>query len=291
MFLCLLALWHCPAARADAPIKVLIIDGFSNHDWRTTTRRIQDLLASAGGFAVTVSTSPAAAAAASDWEAWQPGIAGQDVVLLNCNDLGKPVDWPARVRGAIENHVRGGGGLYVFHSANNAFAAWPEYNRMIGLGWRDKNFGPALVVREDGVIERIPPGSGDNTSHGERVDALIRRHGDHPIHRGLPRQWRAADVEIYTYARGPAENLEVLSYSTDNAKHLGFPTEWVVSYGKGRVYNATFGHLWAGMDNPPGFRCAGFQTIFVRAMYWLAGRPVPAAVPEDFPGSGQPVRR
>lgn len=289
--ICLFWLQAAPQARADGEVKVLIIDGFSNHDWRTTTRRIVGILQKHGGFATTVSTSPGAGASAADWDAWRPAIAGQDVVLLNCNDLGNPVDWPDRVRDALEHFVQDGGGLYVFHSANNAFAQWPEYNRMIGLGWRDKSFGPACIVNNEGKVERIPAGQGENTSHGDRVDALVTRVGDHPIHRGLPRQWRAADIEVYTYARGPAENMEILAYSKDNRYGLGFPTEWVVHYGRGNVYNATYGHLWTGMDNPPGFRCAGFQTILVRALFWLANKPVPDSAPEDFPGSVRPSLR
>jgi hypothetical protein len=30
--------------------------------------------------------------------------------------------------------VRGGGGLYVWHSGNNAFADWLAYNDIIGIG-------------------------------------------------------------------------------------------------------------------------------------------------------------
>lgn len=265
---------------AETPVRVLVIDGFSNHDWKTTTARIRALLAADGGFAVTVSTSPDAAAPREAMDAWRPPIAAADVVLLNCNDLGKPVNWPDAVKAQLEAFVQGGGGLYVFHSANNAFAQWPAYNRMIGLGWRGSDFGPAVVVNEDGTLRRIPAGEGPGTSHGKRTDALIVRVGDHPIHRGFPRQWRAADLEVYTYARGPAEHLEVLSYSKDNRFGLAFPIEWVVTYGAGRVYNATFGHLWKDNADPPAFRDAGFRTILVRALRWLAGRedgtPAPA---------------
>jgi type 1 glutamine amidotransferase len=278
-FVAILALAAATAWSAAEPVRVLVIDGFSNHDWRTTTARIRDLLEADGGFAVTVSTSPDAAAPRAALEAWQPPIAAADVVLLSCNDLGKPVVWPDAVRSQIEQFVRGGGGLCIFHSANNAFAHWPAYNRMIGLGWRPSAFGDALVVEDAGTVRRIPAGEGPGTSHGKRVDALITRVGEHPIHRGFPRQWRAADLEVYTYARGPAENIEVLSYSKDNQFGLGFPIEWTVRYGEGRVYNSTFGHLWAGDTNPPAFRCAGFRTILVRTLRWLAGREDAAPAP------------
>jgi len=206
-------------------------------------------------------------------------------VVMNCNDLGKPVIWPERVQKALETFVSKGGGLFALHSANNAFAHWPAYNKMIGLGWRAKDYGTALEIDETGRVLRLPAGEGEKTSHGKRVDALVRRLGDHPIHRGLPREWRAANVEVYTYVRGPAEGIEVISYSKDNVFGKGFPIEWVVSYGQGRVYSSSLGHLWKGDVNPPGYRCAAFQTLMVRTLRWLAGRPVETTVPSDFPGA------
>jgi uncharacterized protein len=273
------------SAAEEKPVRVLIIDGFSNHDWRVATARLQEILMRHGGFTCVVSTSPDAAAPAETLAAWAPPLEQADVVLLNCNDLGKPVRWSDAVRQALEQYVANGGGLYAFHSANNAFEEWREYNRMIGLGWRDKDFGVAVEIHDDEQIRRIPAGEGLRTSHGKRVDALVQRHGDHPVHRGLPRAWRAADIEVYTYARGPAENLEVLSYSKDNAPGKAFPIEWVVNYGKGHVYSSTFGHLWTGDENPPAFRCAAFQTLLVRTLRWLAGRDVGAEVPGDFPSA------
>jgi uncharacterized protein len=38
--------------------RVLIVDGFSNHDWRQTTALIRGILASKGSFTVDVSTAP-----------------------------------------------------------------------------------------------------------------------------------------------------------------------------------------------------------------------------------------
>src|SRR5688572_22368025 len=46
------------AASTEKPIRVLIVDGFSNHDWRLTTHYIRSILERAGNFAVDVSTAP-----------------------------------------------------------------------------------------------------------------------------------------------------------------------------------------------------------------------------------------
>ena len=281
----------CAMADAAPRIQVLVVDGYGNHDWQNTTRYIQHILDESRLFDTTVTTYPLDGGA--DAEAhWNPAFSTYDVVIQTVNDLGgRGPRWSRSVEKALEDFVSQGGGLYVFHSGNNAFAQWPEYNRMIGLGWRDKDFGVAITIADDGTVNRLPAGEGERTSHGKRVDALVTRVGEHPIEKGLPRQWRTADVEIYRYARGPAENLSVLSYASDPSTELNFPIEWVVHYGQGRVYNATFGHLWKNQVIPTGLRCAGFQTVFVRALQWLAHRTVDTNLPQDFPGVGAPSLR
>jgi len=250
-------------------IRVLIVDGFSNHDWRQTTAVIRRILEADGHFAVDVSTSPPKKNSPG-WDQWRPAFSDYDVVVQNCNDIGGGPSWPKAVQKDLEDFVRSGGGLFVFHSANNAFRKWKEYNRMIGLGWRNKNFGWAITIDENEHIVRIPPGQGGNTSHGKRIDALVTNLGNHPIHKGLPKQWKATDIEIYRYARGPAENLTILSYARDPKTGLNFPIEWTVRYGKGLVYSSTLGHLWKDQTNPPSVQCPFFQTLLIHATQWLA---------------------
>jgi hypothetical protein len=270
------------ANETPRPIRVLIVDGFSNHDWRLTTQSIRAIVEPTGLFAVDVSTSPQDVASPG-WEQWRPNFAAYDVVIQNCNDINGGPSWPQPVRAAFEKFVRRGGGVYVWHSGNNAFADWPAYNDMIGIGWRKKDFGYALVVADDGGITRIPPGDGQDTGHGDRFDALVQRRGDHPIHRGLPRAWRAANIEVYYHVRGPAKNVDVLSFANEPHTALNWPIEWTVRYGRGRVYTSTLGHVWRGDIQPVTVRDAGVQTLLVRALQWLARRPVTWPVPADFP--------
>ncbi len=267
---------------APHKIRVLVVDGFSNHDWKLTTQLIRAVIEPTGLFDVDVSTSPPTAASAG-WDQWRPKFSDYDVVIQNCNDINGGPSWPKEVQTAFEDYVRNGGGVYVWHSGNNAFPDWSEYNKIIGMGWRKKDFGWALTVDEAGRITRIPPGEGQGTGHGKRFDALINRLGEHPIHQGLPRRWKAADIEVYYYVRGPAENIEILSYAFEPKTQMNWPIEWTVRYGKGRVYTSTLGHVWKGDTQPPTLRCAGVQTLLVRALQWLANRPVTLPVPSDFP--------
>jgi type 1 glutamine amidotransferase len=288
--LCLFLVCGVVRAEAEPPIRVLIVDGFSNHDWARTTALVREVLEPTNRFQVDVATCPAKSTDPA-FAMFRPRLSDYEVVLLNCNSLGSGGQWPAELREDFGKFVRDGGGVFVFHSANNAFAGWAEYDRIIGLGWRGKDAGTAITIGPGGDMVRIPPGEGAGTSHGARTDRVVHRLGDHPIHAGLPRSWMAAMIEVYTHARGPAENLDVLSWAEDPATKTRWPIEWTVSYGKGRVYNSTFGHVWRGEADPPGMRCAGFQTILVRALQWLANRPADFLVPSDFPSDTQKVLR
>lgn len=267
-------------------IRVLIVDGFSNHDWRQTTALIRGILAPSGLFEVAVSTAPEKTGDVA-WSAWRPKFSDYDVVVQNCNDIGGGPSWPEPVKKDFEEFVRNGGGVYIFHSAENAFTGWKEYERMVGLCWRGADYGTAIRVNDDGTLVRIPPGDGGGTNHGQRGDVLVTRLGNDLIHAGMPRAWLSPDMEVYYLARGPAENLEILAYARDSKPGPGWlwPVEWTVSYGRGRVYVSTYGHVWRGDVQPASMRCAAVQTIIPRAVQWLANRPVTIPVPADFPGT------
>ena len=274
-----------PQMPSRPTLRALVVDGFSNHDWRKTTAFIKQTLLETGMFQVAVTTTPGDTADAA-WGEWRPRFSDHDVVIINWNNVRRTeFRWPERVERALEAYVRGGGGLLAFHSANNAFPHWAEYDRMIGLGWRDRDHGVALELDADGTIRRIPAGEGEKTSHGPRQDTTVIRRGDHPITHGTPQRWLTPDIEVYTYARGPAEELTVLTYGRHLATGKYWPLEWVVSYGSGRVYSSSFGHIWnTDTGIPDRVLCAGFQTSLVRAAEWLATGAVSYPVPSDFPG-------
>lgn len=269
-------------ARQTDPIPVLIVDGFNNHDWKQTTKLTKWILESSGKFVVDVSTVPTDSL---DRERWMLDVGPYALVIQNTNNIhDTALRWPEHAEKTLENFVRNGGGLYILHSANNAFPHWEEYDRMIGLGWRPQSFGYALEISEDREIIRIPPGEGRSTGHGDRFDSVIQILNVHPINRDSPVEWMTANTEVYNYPRGSAENLEILSFTRDktDTQRL-WPVEWVVSYGSGRVYNSSLGHLWSGEIYPEAYRCIGYQTTLIRAAEWAATGSVTYPVPEDFP--------
>jgi hypothetical protein len=52
----------------ESKIRVLIVDGINNHDWRTATDGVRQFLSATGRFTVDVSTTPPADASQSAWD-------------------------------------------------------------------------------------------------------------------------------------------------------------------------------------------------------------------------------
>ena len=291
IFTLLLLVWSTmlSSVLAGDRTKVLIIEGQSNHDWKTRVTILKSILSQDSSFEVDVSVTPASAESDA-WAKWRPQFSKYDVVISGYNDvhIKGGMRWPREVEKSFEKFVSKGGGFMAFHEANNAFAGWREYNKMIGMGWRNANYGKAVVVKKDESLDIIAAGSGQNTGHGARSNVKVtRRADDHPIYKGLPDSWMAADLEVYRYARGPVEDYTMLTYAKDEKTKLQFPVEWATDYGQGRVYVATYGHVWANTKKPAGIRCAAFQTILPRAIKWLAKKDPGAVVPKDFPSESK----
>ncbi len=246
---------------ADRKLAALIIDGVNNYDWAAGTRAIQAILEGSGRFTVDTSTYPQ-----------KPDFRKYDVVINNFNgghtDTG--TRWPAAVEKALVEYVRNGGGLVIYHAANNAFLKWPEYNEMIGLGWRDPSFGPGLAIGPGGEVIRIPKGSGLKPGHGPRHDfELFVRDKDHPITRGLPPYWLHPSEQLTHGQHGPAEGITVLTYAFSEISHQGEPMDWIRQYGRGRVYATMLGHTWKDELNP-NLDDVNFQTLLARGAEWAA---------------------
>src|SRR5260370_7549883 len=116
-FALLLFLFAQPmAATPSQPrIRVLILDGFSNHDWHQTTALLRGILEASGLFTVSISTAPSTTAS-SGWEQWRPNFSDYDVAIQTCNDIGGPPSWPRDVHIAFEHYVTHVAPVPVFHS-------------------------------------------------------------------------------------------------------------------------------------------------------------------------------
>lgn len=280
--LCLVLTCASPTALAadqasKEPLKVLLLDGQNNHEWKLTSPIMKRLLKESGRFTVDVVTSPSSKQGMSSF---RPKFAEYDVVVSNYNGDA----WPRNTQIEFQAFVHGGGGFVVVHAANNAFADWPEYNEMIGVGgWdgRQKTAGPYLYFKEDQlVIDNETPGSGGG--HGTQHEFLVKaRDAQHPIMQGLPNTWLHTKDELYERMRGPAKNINVLAtaYAAPDQRGSGRdePMLMTIRYGQGRVFHTTLGHADYSMH------CVGFITTFLRGTEWAATGEVTIDVPDDFP--------
>ena len=258
-------------------LKALIVDGQNNHDWRSTTPVLRDILEATGLFTVEVATSPGARAS---MEGFAPKFSDFDVVVLNYNGA----DWPQETQAAFEAYVKNGGGVVVYHAADNSFPNWRAFNEMIGIGgWggRNEKSGPYVRFRDGKMVLDTRPGRGG--SHGPQHEfQVVMRDREHPITKGLPEKWLHVKDELYSELRGPAQNLTLLATAYADPARGGTgehePALFTIAWGKGRIFHTTLGH--------DGFssKCVGFICTLQRGTEWAAtGKVTLTDVPGDFP--------
>jgi type 1 glutamine amidotransferase len=279
-----LLLSQVAAGEAKGKIRVVIIDGQNNHDWRSTTPFLKKVLQDSGRFSVDVSTGPLSQRDIKEkrglpkgWQAvpFPPDLSKYDVVLSNYN--GDP--WPKDFQMALDDSLKNGKiQLVIVHAANNSFGGWKEYRLMIGMGWYGKNTGDRLKVDENGKEVRVPKGEDLDPSHRySGVFKITVRDQNHPITKGMPAEWMHAADELYDNMRGPIENVHLLATAYSKGTKAHEPMIWTVSYGKGRVFHTPMGHDLSGM------RCIGFITTLLRGTEWAATGKVSQPIPTNFP--------
>lgn len=278
-----------PASAADK-IKVLIIDGINNHNWKDTTPLLKNYLEKTDRFTVDVSTTPPAKAPKEKWDSWRPDFSKYQVVLSNYNGP----KWPEPVRTAFEKFVRDGGGLVNVHAANNAHAGWPEFEKMTGLLWRGNDGGWRVAYDKDRKEVRQPPREGPGAGHGPQHGyQVLVIEAEHPITKGMPMRWQHTRDELYQGQRGPAKDMHVLALAFADKSKGGTgmyePMLWWIPYGKGRAVTTVLGHVSPG-DNKDmiGMRCVGFLTTVARACEWAATGKVTLLLPANFPSADKP---
>lgn len=217
---------------------------------------------------------------------FNPDFSKYDVVISN---LGwKSSDWPEATRTNFENYIKNGGGLVTVHAANNAWGNWEAYNDMIGLGgWggRTKASGPYVYYNAENELIK-DTSDGVCASHGAQHNFIIKtREPDHPIMNGLPMEWFHGKDELYERLRGPAKNLTVLATAFSSGEYGEKRTQrhepilMTITYGKGRVFHSTLGHMDYSMES------VGFITTLQRGAEWAATGKVTQNVPDDFPNT------
>ncbi len=249
------------ATLAAEKINLLIVDGQHNHKWADTTAAIKEMLGKTGRFNVEVATMKNK----QESEAFKPDFAKYQVVLMNYHGTA----WSEETQKAFEKYMQNGGGLVFYHAAVFSFKSWDNWNKMMGLGWRDNKFGDRIALDDSGKIVRTPKGEGPGGGHGPAHEFEVATHEkDHPIMKGLPEKWPHVKDELYHGQRGPAENMTILatSFSAKDKGGTGMhePMVWVIPVGKGRAFVSLLGH------DVPATTDANAAAILIRGCEWAA---------------------
>ena len=206
-------------ARAAEKLRVLIVDGFNPyHEWQVTTPLMKQILEKSGRFEVDVATVPIPEGYKPDLSGplpridsieFHPKFADYDVVIGNY--IGPR--WPEETEQDFVKFVESGHGFVPVHSADNAFADWPEYSRMCGVGgWygRNEKTGPHVYLDDAGKeVRDTTAGAGGH--HGPQHEYQVHiRDTEHPITQGLPTTWVHTKDELYDTLRGPATDMHIL---------------------------------------------------------------------------------
>lgn len=278
--LCLVA--FCFSCSEPIPLKALIISGQNNHNWQVSHQALKLILDNSGMFVTDIALTPPAG---GDMNKFNPLFDAYDVVVLDYNGD----RWSEKTDKAFLQYVQNGGGIIIYHAADNAFADWDEFNRIIALGgWEGRNekSGPYCYFKDGELVLDHSPGHGG--SHGQQWEYPMHcRNIEHPITQGLPDNWKHAKDELYDSMRGPA-NIKDLLYTAHADKATGGsgreePLVFTVDHGKARISHIMLGHAGATLEDNPTMQCTGFQTLLLRSAEWAATGKVTQPLPADFP--------
>ena len=263
---------------ARKPIKTLLITGQNNHNWQVSHVVLKQILENSGRFDVDFAISPEQG---KDMSGFVLDFSPYQLVVLDYNGD----SWPEETNRRFLEYVQNGGGVVIYHAADNAFSKWPEFNKICALGgWegRNENSGPYVYWKDGKLVKDSSAGPGG--SHGRQHEYVL--NGRDKV-KGLPLKWRHAKDELYDRMRGPGNIRDILytAYSDKETNGSGReePLVFTVDYGNARIFHTMLGHAGATTEDNIAMQCTGFQVLLLRGAEWAATGKVTQKVPKDFP--------
>lgn len=243
---------------------------------------LKQILENSGRFDVDFAVSPGQG---KDMSGFVLDFTPYQLVVLDYNGD----SWPEETNRRFLEFVQSGGGVVIYHAADNAFSKWPEFNKICALGgWegRNENAGPYVYWQDGKLIKDSSAGVGG--SHGRQHEYVLNgRNKVHPIVKGLPVKWRHAQDELYDRMRGPGNIQDILytAYSEKETNGSGReePLVFTVDYGNARIFHTMLGHAGPTPEDNIAMQCTGFQVLLLRGAEWAATGKVTQKVPKDFP--------
>lgn len=246
---------------AQEPLPVLLVSGANNHDWNWTAQVLREALEETLRFRVTLTLKPAD-------ELRRPLLLQHRAVVLDYNGP----RWGAAAEEAFLEAVRAGTGVVVVHAANNAFPGWTDYERLVGLCWRE--------------------GAGHGSFHPFDVHVVDRSH---PVTAGMADLRQHPDELYHGLVHMHGAEFRVLLSAFSDPKTGGSgrhePMATAGRFGEGRVFHTALGHVWrdvpqtrASLTDPQ------FRRLLARGTEWAATGAVTLA-PEPWNWMSEPERK
>jgi len=239
------------AAAANAapsePLRLLILSGKNNHNWKATTPALKEIYEDSGRFVVDVTNDPSSCDAGT--------FARYEVIVSNWSAWPDPDrQWGEETERAFLEFVRNGGGFALFHAASATFDDWSEFQQLIGASYTKGTTGHGRI-------------------HAFKVTIVDR---DHPVTRGINDFW-ITDELWHRMGMRPTAHVLATAYSAEHTGGTGNDELAAVctTFGDGRCFNFVLGHDVAAM------RSLGWKMLMLRGTEWAGTGKVTIEKPID----------
>jgi type 1 glutamine amidotransferase len=220
------------AATTTKRVLILTGDDHPAHLWRGTGPEFARILRADPRLEVTISESPALLGS--------PILSSYDAVFLHFKNYSNRVPTSAAMWKNLETYVNDGGGLVIGHFGCGALQEWNGFVKVAGRIWDPEKRG--------------------HDPFGEFLVRILQT--GHPVTRSL-RDFTTTD-ELYTCLTGDT-GIEVLANATSKVDKSIQPMAFVLTPGKGRVFNSPLGH------NLKALEAQGVRDLYLKGTLWAAG--------------------
>ena len=229
---------------ADQKIRVLILSGSNNHEWKATSAVLQTIFDKQDCFVADLTVRPDTLTYSS--------LQHYHVVVSNWNSWPENgLRWPGPAEEGLLRFIREGGGMVFFHASSSVFYEWPEFRQISTASWEEQ------------------------THHGKMAPVQVTiQNQDHPVTKGL--SGFVVFDELWIDARQNSV-FQILGQAS------GQPAIMVGDYGKGRIFHTILGHdarTILGHD-ARSMRNTGFRTLLARGTQWAATGEVTLNIPQE----------
>jgi type 1 glutamine amidotransferase len=230
----------------DKTIKVLILSGYGNHEWKKTTPILIRIFDESKLFVTQVNEKPESLTYAE--------LKKYNLVVCNANtwpdnNLRLSPQWEAD----FTKYINEGGGALFFHAGASSFYGWEDFFR-IGIGrWgKETNHNAPVVAKLYGMDQK------------------------HPITKGLKGFQIMDEIWENTELYPGAKAIGSLKAANSKDGHpIDEPAIFVNQTGKGRSFFTILGHDERALVN------SGLKALLLRAAQWCAGREVTISAPAE----------